>query len=123
LEWVKARTRSFAHAGRGFLLICLTQWNFRIHLGLGLGAVGLAWIFGLSAKEWLILIAAIALVLTAEAFNTALERAVDLFQPDRHPFARDAKDIAAAGVLIASSGSFVVGVILFGPRFWRLLFG
>ncbi len=65
----------------------------------------------------------ITLVWSAEAFNTALERAVDLFQPDRHPFARDAKDLAAAGVLIASFGSLVVGVILFGPRLWRLFFG
>jgi diacylglycerol kinase len=69
------------------------------------------------------LVAAIALVLCAEALNTALERTVDLIKPDRHPAARDAKDLAAAGVLIASAGSLIVGLILFVPRLLRLLFG
>ena len=34
--------------------------------------------------------------------NTALERMVDLIGLERQPLARDAKDLAAAGVLIAS---------------------
>jgi diacylglycerol kinase len=114
--WIKGRAQSFAHAGRGFYLLCLTQWNFRIHLITGLGAICLACYFRLSAVEWLVLIAAIALVLTAEALNTALERMVDLLEPERHPVARDAKDLAAAGVLMASLLALIVGVILFGPR-------
>ena len=55
--------------------------------------------FRISAIEWLVLIVAIALVFCAEALNTALERTVDLLEPERHPVARDAKDLAAAGVL------------------------
>ena len=97
-------------------MLCLTQWNFRIHLIAGLGAICLACYFRLSVVEWLVLIAAIALVLTAEALNTALERMVDLLEPERHPVARDAKDLAAAGVLIASLSALIVGLILFGPR-------
>ena len=38
-----------------------------------------------------------------------IERTVDLLEPERHPAARDAKDLAAAGVLIASLCSFIVG--------------
>jgi diacylglycerol kinase len=104
-----------------FFLLCLTQWNFRIHLVAGLGAICLGCYFRISAIEWLFLIAAIASVLCAEALNTALERTVDLIGPERHPVARDAKDLAAAGVLIASLCSLIVGVILFGPRLLRLL--
>jgi diacylglycerol kinase len=62
------------------------------------------------------LIVAIALVFCAEALNSALERVVDLLEPKRHPLARDAKDLAAAGVLMASLSALIVGVILFGPR-------
>jgi diacylglycerol kinase len=69
----------------------------------------------------LFLIVAIASVLCAEALNTAIERTVDLIGPEQHPVARDAKDLAAAGVLIASLCSLIVGVILFGPRLLRLL--
>jgi diacylglycerol kinase len=121
LGWIKCRAQSFAHAGRGILLLWLTQWNFRIHLVAGLGAICLGWYFRISTIEWLFLIEAIALVLSAEALNTALERTVDLIEPDRHPVARDAKDLAAAVVLIASLGSFLVGLVVFGPRLFRLL--
>jgi diacylglycerol kinase len=121
LGWIKCRAQSFAHAARGFSLLCLTQWNFRIHLVAGAGAICLGCYFRISAIEWVVLIAAIALVLCAEALNTALERTVDLIKPERHPVARDAKDMAAAGVLIASLCSLVVGLILFGPHLLRLL--
>jgi undecaprenol kinase len=114
--WVKCRTQSFVHAGRGILLLWLTQANFRIHLIAGLGAICLGWYFQILAIEWLALIVAIGLVLSAEALNTAIERMVDRIEPQRHPAARDAKDLAAAGVLLASVCSFIVGVILFGPR-------
>jgi undecaprenol kinase len=66
------------------------------------------------------LIAAIALVLSTEALNTALERTVDLLEPERHPLARDAKDLGAAGVLIASLFALIVGLIVFGPRIFGL---
>jgi diacylglycerol kinase len=121
-EWIKCRARSFAHAGRGFCVLCVTQWNFRIHLIAALGAICLACYFRISVIEWLVLVAAIALVLSAEALNTAIERTVDLLEPERHPGAGDAKDLAAAAVLIASLCSLIVGIILFGPRLWGLLF-
>ena len=120
--WLKFRAQSFTHAGRGFFLLCLTQHNFRIHLVVGLGAACLGYFLRISAIEWLVLMAAIALVLCAEALNTAIERAVDLLKPERHSVARDAKDMAAAGVLIASLFSFIAGVMLFGPRLLRVLF-
>jgi diacylglycerol kinase len=119
--WLKFRIQSFAHAGRGLRLLCRTQWNFRIQLVAGVGAIFLACYFRVSAIEWLFLIACIGLVLCAEALNTALERTVDLLEPQRRPLARDAKDLAAAGALIASLSSMIVGLILFGPRILGLL--
>jgi len=49
--------------------------------------------------------------------NTAIEFLVDLVQPDHHPLAEKAKDIAAAAVLIAAIASVVIGVIVFLPKF------
>jgi len=120
-EWVKRRAQSFAHAGRGILLLCLTQWNFRIHLIAALVAVSLGFYFQISAIEWVALAAVIGLVLCAEALNTAIERVVDLLEPDHHPVARDAKDLAAAAVLIASICAAIIGVLLFGPRIAHIL--
>ncbi len=69
--------------------------------------------FSLSATEWAILIITLALVMSAEAINTAVEHAVDLSSPNIDPTARIAKDTAAAAVLICTIASVVVGIILF----------
>ena len=58
---------------------------------------------------------AIALVMGAEALNTALEYVVDLASPEWHALARDAKDVAAAAVLVCSTGAAVVGLVVFVP--------
>ena len=114
---------SFVYAGRGLVLLWFTQANFRIHIAASLCAVGLGLSFQISAAEWLILVTTITIVLSIEAVNTAIEKMVDFCQPGRHPVARDAKDLSAAAVLLASTGAFIVGVLLFGPRFVRLLGG
>jgi diacylglycerol kinase (ATP) len=118
--WVGRRARSFFHAGRGLFVLCFREPNFQIHLVAGILAIGFAMFFGLTAVEWLFLILTISVVLTAEAFNTALERMVDLVHPELHPLARDAKDLAAAAVLICSIAAAVIGLILFAPRIFRL---
>ena len=66
--------------------------------------------------EWIAVILAIGLCMTAEAFNTAIESVVDLASPEQHPLAGRAKDVAAGAVLLAAMTAVVVGVIVFGPR-------
>jgi undecaprenol kinase/diacylglycerol kinase (ATP) len=51
-----------------------------------------------------------------EALNTAIELAVTLASPERHPLAKAAKDVSAAMVLIAALASVIVGAIVLGPR-------
>ena len=102
------------------LTVLLRQPNARIHLLAGCLVVILGSWLQITANEWLAVILAIGAVMGAEALNTALELSVDLVQPEWHELARDAKDVAAAGVLICSLAALVVGVVVFGPRLWAL---
>jgi len=120
-SWISRRLVSFRHAGRGLWLLVASQWNFRIHLFAAAVAIGLAAFFRFALFEWLILVITIAIVLVAEAINTALERTNDLHQPGLDPIARDAKDLAAAAVLLSAIAALVTGTILFVPRLWHLL--
>jgi diacylglycerol kinase (ATP) len=62
---------------------------------------------------WLALvIVMVALVLTAELFNTALEQLLDGLHPQQAEFVRIAKDCAAAAVLVLSVASLAVFVLL-----------
>lgn len=66
---------------------------------------------------WALVVVAIALVLVAELFNSALEAVVDLASPADHPLAKQAKDIAAGAVLVAAAAAVAIGLLLAG---WAL---
>ncbi len=112
-----SRIAAFANAVRGLRVLFKGQVNARIHLMACGVVVALGFGLKVSATEWLALILAMACVLTAEALNTALELCVDLASPEWHELARDAKDVAAAGVLLASLGAAGVGAVVFLPKF------
>jgi diacylglycerol kinase len=113
--------RSFAYAGAGLAYLVRTQPNFRIHLLAATAVVGTALGVGATVFEIAVLTLAIGLVMIGEAFNTAIEAAVDLTSPAIHPLARVAKDVAAASVLIAAAIAVIVGLMVLGPRLLVLL--
>jgi diacylglycerol kinase (ATP) len=54
-------------------------------------------------------------VWVAEALNTAIEFLSDVVSPDYHPLIKNAKDIAAAAVLITVIGAIAIGSLTLGP--------
>ncbi len=64
--------------------------------------------------------ACVVIVLVAELFNTALERAVDVATQEYSELARQAKDTAAAAVLIVSISVALYGGMLVWVSFVRL---
>jgi diacylglycerol kinase len=63
----------------------------------------------------------IALVWSAEFFNTSIEAVVDLASPAQHPLAKTGKDVGAAAVLIAALAAVLVGLLILGPPLWAKL--
>lgn len=107
--------RSFGYAFAGIAYIVRTQRNARIELAIGLAAVAVGLWLGLAPIEWAVLALTIALVLALEWVNTALELAVTLASPERHPSAKAAKDVAAACVLLGAATAVIVGLLVLGP--------
>jgi diacylglycerol kinase (ATP) len=98
-----------------------TQTNARLHLLATIVVIGAGLGLQISRMEWLAIVAVIGLVWVAEGLNTAIEAAVDLVSPERHPLAGRAKDVAAGAVLLAAVTAVVVGALVFGPRLLALL--
>ena len=73
------------------------------------------------ARDWAILVLTVAVVLAAEAANTALETIVDVISPEISEPARIAKDAAAGAVLLLAMGAVAVGLLILGPPLWLLL--
>jgi diacylglycerol kinase (ATP) len=113
---LRNRIKSFSYAFNGIATLFTSQPNARIH-GVVLTLVVIAgFYFHIERTEWLAIALVSALVLSAEAMNTAVEFVVDLVSPDYHPLAGKAKDVAAAAVLLAAFGAITVGLIIFLPR-------
>lgn len=111
--------RSFLFAGQGVWHVVRTQRNMRVHLVAAAAAVAAGLVLRISAAEWACVLAAIGLVLTAEALNTVVEALVDLCTDEFHPLAKIAKDVAAGAVLISSAAALGVGLSVFIPRLVR----
>lgn len=110
----RLKSMSFALSGIGAML--RTQHNARIHLAATIAVVLAALWFQVAREEWVWLVFAMVAVWTAEALNTAFEFLCDVASPEFHPLVKEAKDVAAAAVLIASIGATVVGAVVFVPH-------
>jgi diacylglycerol kinase (ATP) len=110
------RLKSFTFAFAGIAAILRTQHNAWIHLAATLAVIAAAVWLAVPRDEWLWLIVAIVMVWTAEALNTAFELLCDVASPEFHPLVKQAKDVAAAAVLIAAAGAVAIGALIFVPH-------
>ena len=112
----KKLINSFKYAIEGFVSSFKTERNMKIHVLAMVVIVALGFYFKLNPIEWCFISTAIALVIGAELFNTAIETIVDMVSPEKNPKAKLAKDISAAAVLVFAIGAFVVGALIFIPK-------
>jgi len=110
------RLKSVSFALDGIAAMLRAQHNAWIHLAATVAVVAAGFIFALSRAEWVMLVIAIVAVWTAEALNTAFELLCDVASPEFHPLVKQAKDVAAAAVLIAATGAAVIGALVFVPH-------
>lgn len=122
-DWHKSTTfaDSFRHAWHGLLLAVSLEGNLKRQLALGVFAFGLAVILRVPFTHALILLLAAALVISLELANTALEQIADAIHPEYHSAIKQAKDLTAAAVLVASFAAFMIGVLVFLPPLTNLV--
>lgn len=111
----------FKEAFEGLVKIAQSQRTFQVHLAMSLITIIAAFYFDFSPVEWSILVITISLVLTAEAFNTAIETFADSITIKPNGYIKTLKDMSAGSVLISAIYSVVIGFILFYPKISMLL--
>ena len=117
----RALFSSFKDAFSGVKFTFKNERNFRIHTVVTVLVVTAGFILKITRIEWLVILLCIALVLTAELLNTAIEQTVDLIVGESfHELARNAKDAAAGAVVLSAGISVIIGLIIFLPYVWDL---
>ena len=115
---------SMEFAINGVLTAFKEERNMRKHLVSAILAALTGLVFRISAIEWLFLLLAIFLVIILEIINSAIENVVDLASGYHFSMlAKNAKDMAAGAVLVASGYAVLTGLIIFIPKIWQLILG
>lgn len=108
--------RKFADAFRGLAIACRTETSYRVHLPMAVAVVVAAVVLHVPLSHGCLLILAIAGVLAAETFNTAIERLARATRSDENPDLAAALEMSSAAVLVAALAAVAIGVIVFLPR-------
>jgi diacylglycerol kinase len=118
---MKKFLKSFSYALSGLQHALIHEQNFKIEIFCAVAACGCAFVFNISKLEWFIVIINIAAVLTAEIFNTAIEKLCNMIHKTIHPIIKIVKDVSAAAVVITALCAFICGSIIFVPHFFNLI--
>ncbi len=105
--------KSFGYALRGLGRQIACERNFRIHCVAVVTVLLFSLFYEFSAVEYGLLILQMALVLSAESINSAIEQTDNAVTLEQNERIRRAKDSAAAGVLIGAIGAVALAVLLF----------
>lgn len=112
---------NFKNAFNGIFILIRYGKIFRVHLFIAIAVIIAGIMLKIEKGEWLIIILTIGVVLSAEAFNTSLEKLSDHISPEYHSAIKKVKDKAAAAVLLASIAAAIIGLIIFIPYLIALL--
>jgi diacylglycerol kinase len=116
MGFFRKRFMSFRFAVKGLSVLFMTQPNAWIH-AVAIVVVALAGILlRISLMEWALVCIAIGLVISAEAFNTSIEKLVDHISPENNKNAGTVKDLAAAAVLVTAVTALIIGIVVFVPK-------
>ncbi|MFN5831806.1 MAG: diacylglycerol kinase family protein [Bacteroidota bacterium] len=113
---IQARLKSFVYAFEGVMFFIRFEAQATIHLIAIVAVLGAGYWFKISSMEWIAVVFAIGIVISAEMLNTAIEKLTDMVSPQINEQAKIVKDLAAGAVLIASLTAFIIGLIVFLPK-------
>ncbi|HOW10578.1 MAG TPA: diacylglycerol kinase family protein [Bacteroidales bacterium] len=118
---ISSRVASFRFAFRGITRLFKNEPNAIIHLVAAVVATCAGIILGINRFEWCLIAIVAGLVIIAEIFNTSIENLGDAIDPNWNEKIMKAKDLAAAGVLVAAIISVITGLLIFVPRIIALV--
>lgn len=114
---------SFIDCIHGLEFVIANEENFRREIIIGIITLILSYILKVSQTEFIIVLIMIALVLTSEVINTAIEKTVDLYTNKYNETAKIAKDVSAFAVLLMSIFALIIGIIIFGSKIINIIGG
>ncbi len=115
---MKKLINSFKYAICGIKSSFKSERNMKLHFFSMCCVIILGILLKISLLEWIICLILFSLVISAEMFNTSIETIVDMITKENNKLAKLAKDIAAGAVLFNAIIAFIIGLLIFLPKFF-----
>ena len=113
---------TFKNARKGMRLAVRSERNIRVHLICAIFVLLLGMLLELSVTKFCILLLTIAMVVSMEMINSAIEFSLDAVFHNRYSkLVGMAKDISAGAVMFVTIVAIVIGCLIFVPVVINLL--
>jgi diacylglycerol kinase len=112
--------KKFGYAANGIKLAITRHTSFVTHIIISFFAFFLSIYFNINSIELMFVMSAVFLVLITELLNTAIEESINCYTKEFKRGFMVSKDSAAGAVLLAAFYSIIIGIIVFGPKFYAL---
>ncbi len=109
--------KSFKYAISGLKTVWREETNFKLELISAFLVIGIALYFKFSLSEFIFCVLAIAIVLSGEIVNTAVEDICNKIESSPDPVIGKIKDIMAGYVLVSAISALAIGVLVFYSHF------
>ncbi|MDF2930982.1 MAG: diacylglycerol kinase family protein [Chryseobacterium sp.] len=110
--------KSFINSFRGIWMMLISERNFQIEVVALLINLFLIFYLKLSNIDTILILIVSFGVLSAETFNTAIEKICDIIQPEFDKRIGFIKDISAGAVILMTIVSVIVGIFVY----WKYIF-
>ncbi|KQT18538.1 diacylglycerol kinase [Chryseobacterium sp. Leaf404] len=110
--------KSLLNAFKGVILMLKSERNFQLEVLALLINIFLIFYLKLSNLDTILVLAVSFGVLSAEIFNTAIEKICDFIQPEFDKRIGFIKDISAGAVILMAILSVIMGVLVY----WKYIF-
>ncbi|MBU2920499.1 diacylglycerol kinase family protein [Winogradskyella psychrotolerans] len=111
------RIKSVGYAFKGMLILIKTEASIKVQFTIAILITIAGFYFEISKTEWIAQLVMIAMVMSVEGMNTAIEYIADFIHPEYHKKIGLIKDIAAGAVFFAGIISVIIAGIIYIPKF------
>lgn len=112
----KRLKKSLGYSLDGLKFLASNEQNLFIMIIISIIVLIMGFVFKINFIEWATLITIMFIIIAMELINTAIEYTIDIAMPEKHPFAKIAKDSASAAVFLVCLSSIIIGLIIFVPK-------
>lgn len=115
--------KSIKYSLHGLKVAYREEQNFRIEIIISLLVILLSILLKINTIEFVIVIYAVFGVLITELINTSIERVTNIYcNNHKTGLAKQAKDVAAAAVILSCLQAFIIGCLILLPKIFNIVF-